>query len=54
MFSSDVFNFFCCTCIQMFTRREGGTPVATFLWLPHHLLVNGQHMHIKSCLEGEI
>ena len=37
----------------MFTRREGGTPVAPFLVvaLAHHL--NGQHMH-KSYLEGEV
>ena len=37
----------------MFTGREGGTPMATFLViaLAHHL-VNGQHMY-KSCLEGE-
>ena len=34
----------------MFTRREGGTPVATFLAVAPPL--NGQHMH-KSCLEGE-
>ena len=35
----------------MFTRREGGTPVATFLAVAPPL--NGQHMH-KSCLEGKV